>query len=108
MLRYRLDGQKGIIIMIKFSNKDNDRQLIEITIKGNTPTGTIIENIKNTYSALQQANTIFDDSEILIEIDNVDYGFSLNELREYIKTFAAAAVTHFSVDTDEPNQRYYG
>ena len=108
MLRYRLDGQKGNI-MIKFSNQDNNRQFIEITIKDNTPTGTIIENIKNTYSPLQQANTIFDESKILIEINNsVDYGFSLNELREYIKTIIAATVTHFSVDTDEPNQRYYG
>lgn len=95
--------------MIKFTNEDNNRQFIEITIKDNTPTGTIIENIKNTYSALQQANIIFDNSEIIIEIfNNFNYGFSLNELREYIKTITTATITHFSVDTDEPNQRYYG
>lgn len=95
--------------MIKFTNEDNNRQFIEITIKDNTPTGTIIENIKNTYSALQQANIIFDNSEIIIEIfNNFNYGFSLNELREYIKIITTATITHFSVDTDEPNQRYYG
>ena len=95
--------------MIKFTNEDNNRQFIEITIKDNTPTGTIIENIKNTYSALQQANIIFDNSEIIIEIfNNFNYGFSLNELREYIKTITTATITLFSVDTDEPNQRYYG
>ena len=89
--------------MIKFTNEDNNRQFIEITIKDNTPTGTIIENIKNTYSALQQANIIFDNSEIIIEIfNNFNYGFSLNELREYIKTITTATITHFSVDTDEP------
>lgn len=95
--------------MIKFTEQDNDRQFISIKVNDDTPTKTIFENIKNTYSALQQANTIFDESEILIEIDNsVDYGFSLNELREYIKTITTATITHFSVDTDEPNQRYLG
>ncbi len=94
--------------MIKFTEQDNNKQFISIEIKDNTPTETISENLKNKYPALQQANIIFDDSEILIEIDNnINYGFSLNELREYIKTNAAATVTHFSVDTDEPTQRYY-
>ncbi len=94
--------------MIKFTEKDNNKQFISIELKDNTSTEMIIENLKKTYEALQQANIIFDDSEILIEINNnINYGFSLNELREYIKTNAAATVTHFSVDTDEPTQRYY-
>lgn len=95
--------------MIKFTEQDNNRQFISIEIKDNTPTETISENLKKTYEALQQANIVFDGSEILIEIDNsINYGFSLNELREHIKTIAAATVIHFSVDTDKPTQRYYG
>lgn len=95
--------------MIKFTEQDNNKQFISIAVKDNTPTETINENLKNKYAALQQANIIFDDSEILIKIDNnINYGFSLNELREYIKTVAAATVTHFSVDKDEPTQRYLG
>lgn len=97
--------------MIKFTEKDNNKQFISIVVQGSTPNGIIIEHIMNTYSALQQANTISDNSEILIELNNnINYGFSLNELREYLKTITDAdvLVTHFSVDTDEANQRYYG
>lgn len=95
--------------MIKFTEQDNNKQFISIEVKDNTPTETITENLKNTYAALQQANIFFDNSEIIIEIDNnISYGFSLNELKQHIETIAAATVTHFSVDTDEPTQRYYG
>lgn len=94
--------------MIKFTTEDNNKQFICIDVKDNTPTKAILESIKNNYSALHQVNIISDDTEILIEIDNnINYGFSLNELREYIKHIAAATVTHFSVDTDEPTQRCY-
>jgi len=95
--------------MIKFTNKDNNKQFISIEVKDSKTTATICESLKEKFTALQHANIIFDDSEILIEIDNnINYGFSLNELREYMKTIAAANVTHFSVDTDEPTQRYNG
>ena len=95
--------------MIEFTDKDNNKQFIAIELKDNTATEIIIENLKNTYESLQQANIICDTSEIIIEIDNsINYGFSLNELREHIKTVAAVTVTHFCVDTDEPTQRYYG
>lgn len=95
--------------MIKFTEQDNNKQFISIEIKDNKSTKIISENLKKTYVALQQANIIYDTSEIIIEIDNnIDFGFSLNELREHIKTVAAATVTHFCVDTDEPTQRYYG
>lgn len=94
--------------MIKFTEKDNNKQFISIKVNDDTPTKTILNSLKNTYSALQQANIIFDESEILIEIDNnINYGFSLNELRAYIKTITTATITHFSVDTDEPTQRDY-
>lgn len=95
--------------MIKFTEKDNNKQFVAIELKDNTAAEIISENLKKTYEALQQANIICDTSEIIIEIDNnIDFGFSLNELREYIKTIAAATVTHFCVDTDEPTQRYHG
>lgn len=82
--------------MIKFTNKDD-----------NTPTKALCEKLKETYSALQQANIICDTLEIIIEINNIDFVFSLNELRKHIKTIAAATVTHFCVDLAEPSQRYY-
>ncbi len=95
--------------MIKFTENDNNKQFIAIELKDNTAAEIIIENLKNTYESLQQANIICDTSEIIIEIDNsINYGFSLNELREHIKTVAGVTVTHFCVDTDEPTQRYYG
>ncbi len=93
--------------MIKFTEKDNNKQFISIELKDNTSTEIISENLKKTYESLQQANIIYDTSEIIIEIDNnINYGFSLNELREHIKTVAAATVTHFAVDIEEPTQRY--
>lgn len=100
--------------MIKFTEKDNNKQFIAIEIKSNeidkiSDSAVIVYSLKKAYSALQQANIIFDDTEILIEIDNnINYGFSLNELKEYIKTITAATITHFSVDTEELAQRYYG
>lgn len=96
--------------MIKFTEQDNNKQFISIEIKSNETDiiRDLIYILKSTYPALQQSNIIFDDSEILIEIDNnINYGFSLNELKEYIKTVAAATVTHFCVDLTEPSQRYY-
>lgn len=95
--------------MIKFTNKDDNKQFISITVSDNTPTKALCENIKEIYSSLQQANIIYDDSEIVIELDNsINYGFSLSDLREHIKTVAAATVSHFSVDINKPTQRYYG
>ena len=94
--------------MIKFTEKDNNKQFISIESKDSALNKIIIKNLTNTYSALQQANIVLDDSEILIEIDNnINYGFSLNELREHLKNIAPATIKHFIVDTDEPNQRYY-
>lgn len=95
--------------MIKFTEKDNNKQFISIVVKDGKATATINESLKEKFPALQQANIIFDDAEILIEIDNnIKYGFSLNQLREYIGTITAADVTTFCVDTDEPEQRYNG
>lgn len=95
--------------MIKFTEKDNNKQFISIELKDNTTTEIISKNLKKIYESLQQANIICDTSEIIIEIDNnMDFGFSLNELREYINTLVEATVSHFVVDMDEPTQRYYG
>lgn len=94
--------------MIKFTDKDNNKQFISIKVNDNMPTKALYENLKETYSALQQANIIFDASEIIIEIDNnIDFGFSLDELRKHIKNLADVTVTHFCVDLAEPLQRYY-
>ena len=95
--------------MIKFTNEDNNKQFISIEIKDGKTTATICERLKEKFSALQHANIISDDTEILIEIDNnINYMFSLNEFKKYIETITAANVTHFSVDTDKPAQRYNG
>lgn len=97
--------------MIKFTEKDNGKQFIGIEVKEGKPTNTIIECLRLTkkFESLNQANIIFDESEILIEIDNnINYGFSLNELREFIELMATANITTFEVDTDELTQRYNG
>lgn len=95
--------------MMKFTEKDNNKQFISIAVKDGKSTATINESLKEKYPALQHANIILDCSEILIEIDNaINFGFSLNQLREYIGTITAADVTTFSVDTDEPTQRFNG
>lgn len=97
--------------MIKFKNEDDNKQFICIQINNeHTKTTALSENLKLTYLSLKQANVIFDNSEILIEIDNgINYDFSLNELRRYIeKIEPSAEITHFCVNTDIPTQRYAG
>ncbi len=95
--------------MIKFTEKDNNKQFISINTDENTNIDIIVQEIRKQYPSLKQLHIIFDEAEILIPLETgFPYGFSLNELREYIKPIAAATVTHFSVDTEEPTQRYYG
>lgn len=45
MLCYRQHGQRGKQ-MIKFTEKDNNKQFISIEIKDHTPTKAISENLK--------------------------------------------------------------
>lgn len=95
--------------MITFTNKDDNKQFISINANENTNIDTIVNEMKKQYPSLKQLHIIFNEAEILIPLETgFPYGFSLNELREYIKPIAAATVTHFCVDMDEPTQRYYG
>lgn len=105
MLCYRLDGQEEKI-MITFTKKDNGRQFISIKVDD---TLRVKEELQSKYPVLKQANIVLDEVEILIEIeDSIQFGFSLNELRAYINSIAPAHITHFTVDVDEPAQRYIG
>lgn len=97
--------------MIKFTNSNNDEQYISIAVDNpeDTNINDLVDKIKAEYPSIQTLHVIFDESEILIPlINDCNYGFSLNQLREYLKPIAAATVSHFCVDTDEPLQRYNG
>lgn len=98
--------------MIKFSNENNDEQYISIAVDNpeDTNINDLVDRIKAKYPSIQALHIAFDESEILIPLTNdCNYGFSLNQLREYLKPIAAAAtVSHFCVDVDEPSQRYSG
>lgn len=95
--------------MIQFTKKDDNKQYVSIMVTPeNTNTNSLINKIKSEYPSIQALHIIFDESEILIPVENsCNYGFSLNELREYIQPIAAATVSHFAVDTDVPGQREY-
>lgn len=94
--------------MITFTNKDDNKQFISINTDENTNIDIIVQEIRKQYPSLKQLHIIFDKAEILIPLETgFPYGFSLNELREYIKPIAAATISHFAVDIDTPTQRYY-
>lgn len=92
--------------MITFTTKDNGRQFISIKVND---TLQIKEQLQNKYPVLKKANVFLDEVEILIEIeDSFEFGFSLNELKAYINSITPAHITHFTVDVNEPTQRYIG
>lgn len=92
--------------MITFTKKDNGRQFISIKVDN---TLRVKKELQNKYPALKRANVFLDEVEILIEIeDSIQFGFSLNELRAYINSIAPAHITHFTIDVNEPTQRYIG
>lgn len=97
--------------MIKFTNEYDNQQFILIAIDSSKDANVnkLISKIKAEYPSIQALHIIFDESEILIPLTNdCNYGFSLNQLREYLNPIAAATVSHFCVDMDEPTQRYNG
>ncbi len=97
--------------MIKFTNAYDNQQFISIAIDNPEEVNVdyLISRIKAEYPSIQALHIVFDESEILIPLTNdCKYGFSLNQLREYLRPIAAATVSHFCVDMDEPTQRYNG
>lgn len=95
--------------MIIFADKDDNKQFISIDTDGSASIDTIVNKLKRHYTSLKQLHIVCDECEILIPlVTGYHYGFSLNELREYMKPIVAATVTHFAVDMDEPTQRYFG
>lgn len=80
--------------MITFTQTHNNKQFILINTDRNTNIDIIIKELKKQYPSLKQLHIVFDEAEIIIEInDNCEYGFSLNELREFIKPIAVAKVS---------------
>lgn len=97
--------------MIRFTNEYDNQQFISIAIDNpeEVNVDNLINKIKAEYPSIQALHIVFDESEILIPLTNdCNYSFSLNQLREYLKPIAAATVSHFCVDMDEPTQRYNG
>lgn len=97
--------------MIKFTNEYDDQQFISIALNNPEEVNVdyLIRRIKADYPGIKALHIIFDESEVLIPLVNdCNYGFSLNQLREYLKPIAAATVSHFCVDIDEPTQRFNG
>ncbi len=95
--------------MIKFTSNEDNKQYISI-ISRKTPTDIILDKAIKLYPEIAKGFYKADKSEILLNLDNsIDYGFSLNELRETLNKIADdIIVSHFCVDIDEPTQRYCG
>ena len=95
--------------MIKFTNKDDNKQFISIKTDKNINIDLIVDKIRKQFPSLKQLHIVFDEAEILIPIESgFAYGFSLNQLRDYIKPIAAVTISHFAVDIGLPAQRYCG
>lgn len=92
--------------MIEFKNTDDNKQFISILIIDETPIQKVYDYINNIYPSLKIGFYAMDDEEIIFNLtNNINYGFSLNELREIVKQKAKAIITHFCVDIEEPKQR---
>lgn len=97
--------------MIRFSEKDQDRQFISVHILDGTPAAVVLSELKGKYPTLENAEVILldwgIDEEILIEIgENAGFGFSLCAFRNSVEELAQAEVKIFSVDLDAEGQRY--
>lgn len=93
--------------MIWFTDKsDENRQFIEITKISNID--GVIDLIFCKFKDMAKVMSVDRvEPEILIELSEKGFDAPLNQLRKEISYISQAAVTHFTVDFDEPNQRYY-
>lgn len=94
--------------MIKFNSTDDNKQYISITVKDGTSSDIVADHIINYYPSVGKICEL-DEDEILIPLENnIDYGFSLNELRATVAEIAKVDIYNFCVDIEMMSQRYNG
>lgn len=91
-----------------FNLTDDNKQYISITIKDGASTNKVADHIIGKIPVIEKISK-YDSDEILIQLENnIDYGFSLNELRKKIAEIAKADIYIFCVDINMKSQRYKG
>lgn len=94
--------------MIKFNLTDDNKQFISISIKDGTPSNIVANYITDYYPSVGKICKL-DEDEILIPLkNNINYGFSLNELRANVAEIAKVDIYNFCVDVRIKSQRYNG
>ena len=91
--------------MIKFTEAENNKQFISIS-NFNIPTEKLISILTKEKPNIIEGIYQIDEVEILLALENVTYGFSLNELRRIINNYTPAIVYCFCVDLNLKSQRY--
>lgn len=88
--------------MKEFMATDENRQFIAIS--GGGMLSDVSDRLKAEFTTIR--SIIIEDDEILIEVTaDVQFGFSLKDLREFLQD--VASVRMFAVDTEKPGQRIY-
>lgn len=94
--------------MIRFTNIQDNTQYVSVLVSEGVNISALISKLKTDFPSIQPLHFIFDSEELLMPIvNNCNYDFSLNQLREYLKP-VATTVSHFCADMGKPTQRYYG
>ena len=91
-------------MMIKFTEAENNKQFISIS-NFDIPTEELISILTKEKPNIIDGIYRIDEGEILLTLDNVTYGFSLNELRRIINNYTPAIVYCFCVDLNLESQR---
>ncbi len=92
--------------MITFTKKEDNKQYVSISVSDNTNPKRILNYICCCYSTIDKNICIFDSDEILLPLENnINYDFSLNDLRKTVSDIAEANISHFCVDLNLLNQR---
>jgi len=93
--------------MIKFTGKNENEQFVSILINDEMSTKKVYEHVKSLYDSINLCFYKMDDEEIVLKLtSDIEYGFSLNELRQTVNKIANATITCFCVDLQVPSQRY--
>lgn len=92
--------------MLHFTEFEDNRQFISITIKDGTSTRKVLDFLEAFYPTIRTYLYTFDREEIALNLDNnIEYGFTLNQLRDVVNHIADAEVYTFAVDINKKDQR---
>lgn len=97
--------------MVKFSEKDRGKQFVSVHIPSDTSPRFLFDQLRDDYLEVEEELMQYKDEELVIEVPSCGLGFSMNNLRSFLRhrcDFPDAQLTMFSVDPDEPSQRWYG